>query len=323
MDFCTTYFNTSIYELDQDDLKRFFQSPRKENTHLEFKQYNPNTKKSDLISIFNDAICSFLNSEGGILIYGAPIRQKDTNGKEFYQGELTPFPGNVLPDKDDLIRQIAGNIHYMPSGIKYEPVKFGEGWIGVFEVQESLSKPHQTANKYQIRLDAQKALAPHYLIVAMMRQTVPPRLTGKIIFQDYVRRRDNHTFNLKIVLGCTSDVQNAHSVEAKVFYATFSERQMQFVSRIPFVTKGLTEIVSHRLEISNHHFVGSNSTEFEFAVVFCGTNTTPRISYYKMKLRDAPFKAIIQENFLVTSDENLEILEFVEKYPHQRILEKH
>lgn len=168
MSFSKQYFDNELTDLTSQDLIKFFESKQIESIHLEFKQYNPRANQ-DLFYFILPGITAFLNSEGGLLIFGAP-KPTQENKKEFYQGELTPFPPDFIPDKDTIIRKISDNIRSMPLGIKFHLVEFDSGLVAVFEVPQSQIKPHQFNDRYLVRLDGQNKPAPHYLIEALFKQ---------------------------------------------------------------------------------------------------------------------------------------------------------
>lgn len=179
MNFCQNYFSKDLDLLTESDLIHFFSSLQKETQYIEFKS----SGETNVDQIFNKtlkpAVCSFLNSEGGILIYGAPRedRRNPDNPDNF---KLRPYPINALGDHDSIIRKIADGITPMPIGIRLKEVEVEGGMLAVFEIQESKSKPHQTENIYQIRIDGQKKPAPHYLIEAMMKQVRFPEIKAYI-----------------------------------------------------------------------------------------------------------------------------------------------
>jgi hypothetical protein len=295
MNFCINYFKKDLYDLQEEDLKQFFKIEKKENQHLEFKQFHSRTKRTDLISIFKKAVCSFLNSEGGILIYGAPKKEKDSDGKEYYQGNLTPFPSDTLPDKDDLMRQIVDNIHSMPRGVRFELIKFEQGSIGVFEIQPSQTKPHQTENIYQIRIDGQKKPAPHYLIEAMMKQITFPEIRAyvRVINTTYTEEGRFLLISFNVLLANFSEFKNEKNVRFSLQIQgpmdllpgnspdQISAKRTKFfkhenlIYRIPakkkFILKGDFGMIS-------------DSKEIKLVILFHGESSPPKATVYKFDI---------------------------------------
>ena len=83
MDFSNIYFGKSLRELIYTDIEDYFRQPREETTTIEFKSYNKQhgTVESSLEGIVK-GICAFLNSEGGLLIWGAPNGEMQKGRKE-------------------------------------------------------------------------------------------------------------------------------------------------------------------------------------------------------------------------------------------------
>src|SRR5688572_26774075 len=83
-------------------LETYFNVVRDETNHLEFKSYHSaddfNKNSENLLA----PICSFLNSDGGVLIWGSPKTSKEGK-RRFCQGPLSPL--NVVIEKDDLLRK--------------------------------------------------------------------------------------------------------------------------------------------------------------------------------------------------------------------------
>lgn len=107
-----------------------------------------------------------LNSEGGVIIWGAPVEVKDENGNTTAIGNLTPFDSNL--DRDRLVNILTSSITPMPIGIKVQALQDGNNHsVFIIEVQKSIERPHQFDNRYYVRLDGQTRIAPHYLISAL------------------------------------------------------------------------------------------------------------------------------------------------------------
>ncbi|WP_169712766.1 AlbA family DNA-binding domain-containing protein [Algoriphagus faecimaris] len=161
--------------MKESDLITFFATHQQETQYIEFKSSGETNAEKIFSKSLKPAICSFLNSEGGILIYGAP-REDHRNSENPDNFKLRPYHPQLLGDHDSIIRKIADGITPMPIGIRLKEVEVEDGMVAVFEIQESQSKPHQTENIYQIRIDGQKKPAPHYLIEAMMKQVTFPTI---------------------------------------------------------------------------------------------------------------------------------------------------
>ena len=179
MNFSKSILNKDLYELTLEDVEEFFKSTQDETINLEFKSYVDRGKYSDKENAVKKAICGLLNSEGGIVIWGAPVETKDENGNTSAQGDLTQFETSL--DRDRIINIITSSITPFPTGIKVQPIlSFENKALFVFEVQKSIGRPHQFSNNYFVRLDGQTRIAPHYLISALFKSVDYPELRGQL-----------------------------------------------------------------------------------------------------------------------------------------------
>lgn len=318
MDFCNIYLNKSIREVTEKDLRQFFESPRHENSHLEFKSFHDRIEKKGIFSIFKKSICAFLNSEGGILIFGTPTKNKDEAGKEFYQGELTPFPAEFLPSKDSIISQIVDGIHSMPAGIKFELIKYGQGYVGIFEVPESNTKPHQTDNIYQIRIDGQNKPAPHYLISAMMRELKSAEIELKVTIPYFGSDSIYHYFDYKCQVFNQVDAINDRNVVIDIFISITGHKFTYKQHELKIVSFGFPETISGRIDITNPHFKNDDNT-FELAFVFGGELSRRKISYFKCKIWGFEKKYFFNDS-IIEKCENLNVSDFIKLFPNQKII---
>jgi len=78
MDFCKIYLGKSIHQLEFNFIREYFlNTPLQESNTIEYKSYNPAGEFNSKLNGLKIAICSFLNSDGGILIWGSPRGKKD------------------------------------------------------------------------------------------------------------------------------------------------------------------------------------------------------------------------------------------------------
>jgi len=217
MDFCASYFGKPLAELSYEDISNYFTEPRIENATIEFKSYAERSTFDTGLQKVIRGISSFLNSNGGVLIWGAPSATAE-NGKEAFVGNLCPV--KELKDKDSLINRIGSAITPLPIGINIQILVDGCNYLYVFEVQESPYKPHQYEYQYFIRLDGQSRPAPHYVVEALLRRITYPNVCGVIKFHKIEPVRNiNGVFNgdsLAVSVGLFNftELQN----EEKVFF---------------------------------------------------------------------------------------------------------
>jgi hypothetical protein len=187
-----TIFGRRVSELTQSDLESYFQTHKKESNNLEFKSYvdRPSQQgsatsrdKEKLNKIFT-SICAFLNTGGGILIWGSPVGSKlPGETEDSYSGALTPVPTSL--ESDQISGKITSDISPLTSKVEFKPISLtGGGFCYVFEVRESDSTPHQVKGTYYIRVGASTHTMPHPLVEAMIKKITYPKLEGYIIFSE-------------------------------------------------------------------------------------------------------------------------------------------
>jgi len=214
IDFVKTIFGVEVEKLTYGLIVDYFATPKTENTNLEFKSAKGGTKLPD--NIFQ-AICAMLNSEGGLVIWGAPT-EKPNNGVKECIGELTPF--NAQLKCTDLARSISDSIHPIPNGIEiYEIDDEDQRYVYLFQIQKSEYSPHQTDNRYYMRLDTETRIAPHYFIEALFKRIKYPNLSGELEFTNitYVEKTYEYVLiQFKATIRNNSPLQNEEYPEILV-----------------------------------------------------------------------------------------------------------
>jgi hypothetical protein len=179
MEFIKQLLGKAPEALTFEDVERFFQTPRAESYIIEFKSFREQAGSEQMYNNIFKTICAFLNSEGGLLIWGAPEGKKEEGHKEKqFVGELKPLSKGI--EKDSLINKISSSITPTPSGIRAFDLKKGDKIVYLFEIDRSDYRPHQTSNIYYMRLDGQTRPAPHDFLEALFRKIRYPNLGGYI-----------------------------------------------------------------------------------------------------------------------------------------------
>jgi len=175
MDLSKAILGKDIYELDISDIVNFFSNEQEETSVLEFKSGDASLER------IHREVSAFLNTEGGILIFGSPIEQKRGSAK-VCKGNLVPCKS--ISDQDTLLRSIASNIAPSPMNIKAKSFYYDGGMVFVLEISQSVTPPHQVSNegKYYIRLERDAKAAPHGIVEALFNRRQRPQLTGEIGF---------------------------------------------------------------------------------------------------------------------------------------------
>lgn len=305
MNFCQTYFSKDLDDLTADDLIHFFNSPQKESQYLEFKS----AREPNLDKVFTNnlkpGICSFLNSEGGLLIYGTPKEDKK-NPENPYHGPFQPYQKGFLGEHDTIIRKVSDGIIPMPVGVRLKEIEFENGFVAVFEIQQSLTKPHQTENTYQIRIDGQKKSAPHYLIEAMMRQISYPDLRAyiKVVKSEYDVKGENLIISFFVILTNFSEFQNEKNVRFRLrlqgpmefipgrLHKTISSKITKFmkiesaISRIP---------LKQKFKIKGEFGFHSSNEEIKLEVIFHGESSPPKVSGYSFEIESKNMRGFLKD----------------------------
>ncbi len=218
MDFSSLHFSKPLAELTYADISGFFSKGRTESATLEFKSFPERSHFDQGLQKVARGISSFLNSTGGILIWGAPkgAPQNET-ANDIFMGQLCPVKDYVT--KDTLINRINALISPLAPGLEVQILSDANGYIYVFEVQESSIKPHQFDYRYYIRLDGQTHPAPHYLVDAMIKKISYPDIAGVIKFHELQKTSNNQqetVMAIEIGVFNFSPFQNEESVSFRL-----------------------------------------------------------------------------------------------------------
>ena len=184
MSYIQKLFSKSIRELTLSDIQNHFTDNREESDIIEYKSYgNPQRGRNDhkeREKAILKTICAMLNSTGGVLIWGAPIEQKSTDGNKYFAGQLSPV--DRLIKKDNFMAKIVNRIVPVASGINMEVIETGvnDKCIVIFEIEESNYKPHRFDDRYWMRLDGQSKVAPHHYVEALFNQVKYPNVEGYV-----------------------------------------------------------------------------------------------------------------------------------------------
>jgi len=194
-EFCKLLLGKDIYDLDENDLIDFFKNEQEETNTLEFK-----SGKVDISKLCKE-ICAFLNTEGGLIIVGAPEETKKTIKKNIYKvckGELTSSQFN---DKDWLYKKIYSRITPVPTKLKIQEINGKVKKYFVIEVNQSYNPPHQldAEGRYYIRIEREAKPAPHGIIKSLFDKRQKPQ-PNTIIYID-----DINEYKQKIEISILND----------------------------------------------------------------------------------------------------------------------
>lgn len=307
MKYSSIIFGKDLYDLTYLDLEDFFLTQKEENLNLEFKSYAPQGAHRDKENVIKKSVCSLLNSEGGIIIWGAPIETRDPNGNTTAIGGLTPF--NVGLDRDRLINILSSSLTPMPIGIRVQFLDDGNNnFIVVIEVEKSIERPHQYDNRYYIRLDGQTRVAPHYLIKALIQSKDFPVLRGHLRLKEIQVNGSDIYLTFRKLLFNTSQFNNDKNVFMKIVTfpgEIYVNQQCKGDSySVDF------SVLSHGRPTMSNFIIKLNATDLQrnlkIAFQFGGEKSPSKISNYKYNINAHLISgAVANENiYLVDKDEN-------------------
>ena len=191
-------FRKNSDSLTIEEIEDFFSSPQEETSVLEFK-----SGEVEIIDLYKE-ISAFLNTEGGLLLIGAPRERKEKIGRNetvVCQGNLT---FSKFKNKDWLYQKIASNITPSPTNLKLVEFITENGAIFLIDVPQSMNPPHQSSSdgKYYIRLEREAKPAPHGLVQALFEKRRVPKLTALFKF----KKKDANTDNVYVLIKNESSI---------------------------------------------------------------------------------------------------------------------
>lgn len=341
MTYSQLYFGKELNELTYEDIEHFFVEAKDESDKIEFKSYqNPDEKNhTEKENGVIRAISGLLNSEGGLVIWGAPVGQKVADKKEkIFQGALSP--SDKLVEKDSFISRVTDLITPSPKGVKFQPLQKAGQYIYIIEVDQSFYAPHQYRNVYNMRIDGQTKPAPHHFVEALFRKVSFPKLEGYLKIDSLKTEGQRYILQLTTMIFNKSKLQNEHEIYYRVIvtvgkfahYRSYNGNDRIYTMeghelRVPNAKSTLyfneplsnTEVI-----VFNQNDLVKSNFECEVMFYFGGKQSPLMISQYKLLLKELNLK---NPNTLLTSieenlytHENSDKLEITEKEKMKLIL---
>ena len=180
--------NKPANQLGMSDLMEFFATTPREGLHLEFKSGEADFNK------LRKEVCAFLNTEGGLLILGAPRES----------GDATPRPDfSAIDDAGYVLQQIVHGIVPAPSGLNISQVRSEEGSIFLVDIPQSETPPHQLqgSGQYYVREGAVSRPALHEEVERMFMEHRKPSLDLQIEIE-----RPDDALLIRLIIGNKSNV---------------------------------------------------------------------------------------------------------------------
>jgi hypothetical protein len=329
MSYSQLFFGKELDLLSYDDIEAYFQETRDESNKIEYKSYsnaeekNHTEKQNGVVR----AICALLNSEGGLVIWGAPEGQKVDGKKEkIFQGGLSPVEN--LIEKDRFINTVTDLITPSPRGIQFKALDKEGKYVYILEVDQSMYSPHQFRNVYYMRIDGQTKPAPHHYIEALMKRIQFPNLVGYLKFEKYqVLPKDIRQLRLSVGIWNLSKFQNDFNVTYRLLSDLGQFRHWDsYMTNKPYEYQGnghlriyhnLKDIIHYGepvMDTVNIEFnaseLHSNNYETELNLLFAAKNSPMKTSIYKLKL--GPDSPDLNSCF-IEKDENIFMYQLKEK----------
>jgi hypothetical protein len=304
MDFSSAYFGKPLSDLQYEDIVKYFVEHKQESETIEFKSFSNGESFEHGLQNVIRGISAFLNSSGGILIWGAPKGVKlHGQAEKIFVGGLAPV--TEYKEKDSLINKITSVITPMPIGINVNTLKSENGYIYVAEIQQSIYKPHQFDHRYYVRLDGQTKPAPHYLVDALIKQISYPNLQGVIKFHPMTTQPGGAlTLPITVAIYNFSELQNDEAVSFRVLvYGGYflKGRQPQFTTQkaqynmnghqliyekfANVLHFGTPHIHEDRITISKESLSG-NKGLVNIVLSFGGKKSPAKVSSYTLNLKE-------------------------------------
>jgi hypothetical protein len=291
------YFGKDLNDLTYKDILDFFIEEKEESDKIEFKAFHPDfgNFNKDIEGVIR-GICAFLNSNGGILIWGAPLGQK-IEEKVIFQGDLSLV--TELKEKDSLISKISDSITPLPVNINVNIIELDGSYLYVFETQPSKYSPHQFKNTYWARLDGQTKPAPHYLVEALFKKISYPNIEGYINLDRYGNLPNGQAFlDISIIMINFSELQNEYNLTYRLMcgQAIFAGSQKPQLAKYytmkghMYVHKDLNDILHfgapdrnpQRLVFNKEELTDNHNNKMDLILTFGGKLSPLKISQYKL-----------------------------------------
>ena len=323
MDFCLKILGHSINDLSYDIIENYFSFEKEETDVIEFKSfvvYSDSKNKGDKNEKFTGilkGISAFLNSDGGIIIWGAPEGKSVEGRKEkIFVGALTNV--SVPLEKDALINRISSNIIPVPNGINCKILEKNSNKICVIEIQQSQYPPHQTDKRYFMRLDGQSVDAPHHYIEALFKKITYPNLGGYLVvnsakllqFYDNTNKENIHYIEIPFTIYIInfSPLQNEeliswrffsnYAIAREYFFRKYRTYNIPSVESDVFCKNGREFCIKNAANVLSYgdHYKFSdsfaielnplyqNNYEVEFKLQFGGKKSPQKESSYLLKI---------------------------------------
>lgn len=329
MKYTELYFGKSLSALTFDDIVNFFQEEKIESNKIEFKSFYSKEEHSfqEKENGVLRTICGLLNSEGGIVIWGAPIG-KNVPGKveKVFLGALSPC--DKLIEKDRFVSRVTDSITPTPRGIEFQRLENNSEYIYIIEVTQSTFSPHQFRNIYYMRIDGQTKPAPHHYIEALFKKITYPRLEGYIKIDSFTKASNQYILTFTYYIFNKTKLQNEHELYLRLIVTagsiigwnipsidhnkTYASSGHELLYQNAKSTLYFNEPLMDSVRISiNPETLKQLNFECQIMLFFGGKLSPLRVSEYHLLLKDPDLEDT--NKYFNKIDENIYNFEYAER----------
>jgi hypothetical protein len=316
---------------------KFFNEEKTESDKIEFKSFFSNDKESttDKEKAILKSICAFLNSEGGLLIWGAPIGKKAEDGRKekIFTGELSLV--ETLYEKDQFMAKIVNRLTPTPYGILFHRIENEGKFIYIFEIPKSEYSPHQFEDRFFMRIDGQTNKAPYHFIEALFKRIKFPNLLSFLKIFDTKTQEGKILLIFKTYFTNLSRFQNDYSLSFRIASNGIFQDYAPFIPSTNFKTSfqnnghekwrnDVVDIVHFGAPSSEVHCLIFDINELKktnniahLIILYGAKNSPMKMSSYKILLKpNSPAEIIEKEEngFMFKEDSELSDLENIKKF---------
>lgn len=190
-------------QMDVATLTEFFSSEQEESEQLEFKS------GKCLISDLYAEVSAFANTDGGIIILGAPrevYNDATLDGKRNKKERRKVCIGSLDPSKEDrttdsILQMFLKGITPSIMGIKVHRLVHPDGFIYIIYVPQSINSPHQVNGAYHMRIGTMCERAPHGFVQALFNKKKPTKLVAHVAVKARVLSDHYNDLKFQIHIG--------------------------------------------------------------------------------------------------------------------------
>lgn len=203
-----------LAQLDLKGLSDYFETEQEESETVEYKS-------GELaISGLLKEVCAFANTDGGVIVYGAPKEVLDTQSSSNSKERRKVCKGILFPTKEDrtpdsLIQTLMTTITPAIIGIKVKKHIAAKGFVYLINVPKSINSPHQVNGTYYIRVGTMSLPAPHGIVHALFNKKKPTKLIANLAVETAILTDYYNDLKFQIHIGNQSRFP-VHDVEGFV-----------------------------------------------------------------------------------------------------------